>query len=208
MAAMVEKAGAGGGDGSGGAAKEPDAVGHKFGRVKANLKMGVLGLPNVGKSSLFNLMTAQAVAAENYPFCTIEPNESRCAVPDQRYKFLCDLWQPASKVPAYLHITDIAGLIKGASEGAGLGNAFLSHIQAVDGLYHVIRAFDNDAVVHVDDSVDPVRDLETIMAELCRKDEAYLQKQREAREAELKRDPKKKLPAVFYTVKNSNLNIF
>jgi ribosome-binding ATPase YchF (GTP1/OBG family) len=111
----------------------------KFGRVKNNLRMGVVGLPNVGKSSLFNLLTAQSVAAENYPFCTIEPNEARCAVPDERFDYLCKLWTPPSEYPAYLQITDIAGLIKGASEGAGLGNAFLSHIQAVDGIYHVIR---------------------------------------------------------------------
>lgn len=149
--------------------------GPRFGRVKSNLKMGILGLPNVGKSSLFNLLTEQSVAAENYPFCTIDPNESRCPVPDLRFDWLCELWQPASKVPAYLQITDIAGLIRGASEGAGLGNAFLSHIQAVDGLYHVVRAFENPEVVHVDDSVDPIRDLNTIIYELCRKDQAYLE---------------------------------
>jgi obg-like ATPase 1 len=142
----------------------------KFGRVKNTLKMGVVGLPNVGKSSLFNLLTEQSVAAENYPFCTIEPSEARCPVPDTRYDFLCDLWKPPSMYPAYLMVTDIAGLIKGASEGLGLGNAFLSHIQAVDGLYHVVRAFDNDDVVHVEDSVDPVRDLDTIQSELCKKD--------------------------------------
>lgn len=152
-------------------ANAPEAP--RFGRVKSNLKMGVLGLPNVGKSSLFNLLTSQAVAAENYPFCTIDPNESRCAVPDQRFEWLCNFWSPVSKVPAYLHITDIAGLIKGASTGAGLGNAFLSHIQAVDGLYHVVRAFNNPEVVHVDETVDPIRDMETIMVELCRKDTAY-----------------------------------
>ncbi|RKO84717.1 P-loop containing nucleoside triphosphate hydrolase protein, partial [Blyttiomyces helicus] len=101
----------------------------RFGRVRSNLKMGVVGLPNVGKSSLFNLLTEQSIAAENYPFCTIEPNESRCAVPDERYEHLCSIWQPPSTYPAYLHVTDIAGLIKGASEGQGLGNAFLSHIQ-------------------------------------------------------------------------------
>eukprot|EP00959_Pyramimonas_sp_CCMP1952_P306839 6422010-Pyramimonas_sp.AAC.2 len=101
----------------------------RFGRVKNNLKCGVVGLPNVGKSSLFNLLTEQAVAAENFPFCTIEPNEARCAVPDERYDFLCNLWEPPSKYPAYLWLTDIAGLVRGAAEGAGLGNAFLSHIQ-------------------------------------------------------------------------------
>jgi obg-like ATPase 1 len=172
----------------------------RFGRVKANLKMGILGLPNVGKSSLFNLLTDQAAAAENYPFCTIDPNESRCPVPDQRFNWLCDLWQPASKIPAYLLITDIAGLIKGASEGAGLGNAFLSHIQAVDGLYHVVRAFDNPEVIHVEDTVDPIRDMETIMYELCRKDSAYVESVRAKKEQDVKRDPKNKLPPVFYTV--------
>lgn len=110
-----------------------------FGRVRKNLKMGCVGLPNVGKSSLFNLLTEQSAAAENYPFCTIEPNESRCAVPDARYDFLCDLWKPPSMYPPYLQVTDIAGLIKGASQGAGLGNAFLSHIQAVDGMFHIVR---------------------------------------------------------------------
>jgi len=176
----------------------PDAP--RFGRVKANLKMGILGLPNVGKSSLFNLLTEQSVAAENYPFCTIDPNEARCPVPDLRYEWLCDLWQPASRIPAYLHITDIAGLIRGASEGAGLGNAFLSHIQAVDGLYHVVRAFENPEVVHVDDSVDPVRDLETIMFELCRKDAAYLESVKRVKEAEFKRDPKKPPPPIYATL--------
>lgn len=172
----------------------------KFGRVRANLKMGILGLPNVGKSSLFNLLTEQAAAAENYPFCTIEPNESRCPVPDLRFDWLCDLWQSPSRIPAYLMITDIAGLIKGASEGAGLGNAFLSHIQAVDGLYHVVRAFDNPEVVHVDDSVDPIRDMETIMYELCRKDTQYVESIRHKKEQDVKKDPKNKLPVVFYTV--------
>lgn len=162
--------------------------------------MGVLGLPNVGKSSLFNLLTEQAVAAENYPFCTIDPNESRCAVPDLRYDWLCDVWQSPSKIPAYLHITDIAGLIKGASEGAGLGNAFLSHIQAVDGLYHVVRAFDNPEVVHVEDTVDPIRDMETIMYELCRKDTAYVDSCKKKKDDEMRKNPKDKLPPVYFTV--------
>ena len=155
----------------------------KWGRVKTNLKMGVVGLPNVGKSSLFNLLTEQGAAAENFPFCTIDPNEAQCAVPDQRFKWLCDLYKPPSKVPAKLLVTDIAGLIKGASEGAGLGNAFLSHIQAVDGIYHCVRAFESDEVIHVDDSVDPVRDLETIQSELCKKDLAYVKKQITAHES-------------------------
>lgn len=155
-------------------------------------------MPNVGKSSLFNLLTEQAVAAENYPFCTIDPNESRCPVPDLRYEFLCELWKPASKIPAYLMITDIAGIIKGASTGAGLGNAFLSHIQSVDGLFHVVRAFENDEVVHVDDSVDPIRDLDTIVYELCRKDATLLEGIRAKIEADAKRDAKNKPPPFFF----------
>ncbi|KAI9011287.1 P-loop containing nucleoside triphosphate hydrolase protein [Gaertneriomyces semiglobifer] len=170
----------------------------RFGRVKNNLKMGVVGLPNVGKSSLFNLLTEQAAAAENYPFCTIEPNESRCPVPDERYDYLCNIWNPPSQYPAYLHITDIAGLIKGASEGQGLGNAFLSHIQAVDGIFHVVRAFDNADVVHVDDSVDPVRDLATILEELCKKDLELLEKARTAEEQAVRKSGGKfKLSAIF-----------
>ena len=168
--------------------KEQDdvpAIGARFGRVKTNLKMGIVGLPNVGKSSLFNLLTQQAVAAENYPFCTIDPTEARCPVPDARYEYLVDTWKPPSQYPAYLWCTDIAGLIRGASEGAGLGNAFLSHIQAVDGIFHVVRCFDDSEVVHVDDSVDAVRDLETIQFELCQKDLAYVEQQEAAEKKHL-----------------------
>ncbi len=190
MAAIVEKAAAAGGPAKGG---NKGIDGPRFGRVKANLKMGILGLPNVGKSSLFNLLTKQAADAENYPFCTIEPNEARCQVPDQRFEWLCDLWTPPSKIPAYLQITDIAGLIRGASEGAGLGNAFLSHIAAVDGLFHVVRAFENPEVVHVDESVDPIRDMNTIVHELCAKDIKYVEKAINNCELESKKDPKKKI---------------
>lgn len=109
------------------------------------------------------------------PFCTIDPNVVQCIVPDKNFKYLADTWKPPSVVPAALKVTDIAGLIKGASEGAGLGNAFLSHIAAVDGIYHLIRAFENDEVIHVDDSVNPIRDLETIQGELCAKDASNLQ---------------------------------
>jgi len=173
----------------------------RFGRVKNNLKMGIVGLPNVGKSSLFNLMGENAhAAAENFPFCTIDPNEARCAVPDERYQQLIEVFEPASRIPAYLHLVDIAGLIKGASEGAGLGNAFLSHIQAVDGLFHVVRAFDSAEVVHVDDSVDPVRDLETITVELCAKDSAYLESVKDATATEIRKNPKIKLSPVHISV--------
>lgn len=172
----------------------------RFGRVKNSLKMGVVGLPNVGKSSLFNLLTSQAVAAENYPFCTIDPNTARCAVPDERYEWLCNVWKPPSTQPAWLNVTDIAGLIRGASEGAGLGNEFLSHIQAVDGLLHMVRAFDDDEVVHVDDSVDPVRDLETIVQELCKKDQSYVKHCQDEKKKEIKKNPTFKLPPLYYEV--------
>lgn len=143
----------------------------RFGRVKNDLSMGFVGLPNVGKSTLTNLLAGAAHAdAANYPFCTIDPNVVQCIVPDQKFKYLANAYKPSSIVPAVLKVVDIAGLIRGASEGAGLGNAFLSHIAAVDGIFHLIRGFDSDEVVHVDDSVDPIRDLETIEGELCLKD--------------------------------------
>ncbi|KYQ89197.1 GTP-binding protein [Tieghemostelium lacteum] len=147
-----------------------------LGKVGNNLQIGVVGLPNVGKSSLFNILTNMSIPAENFPFCTIDPNVSRCAVPDDRYDWLCSVHNPKSRVPAYLSITDIAGLVKGASEGAGLGNAFLSHIQAVDGIFHMIRAFDNPEIIHVEDTVDPVRDLQIISGELLAKDIDFTQK--------------------------------
>jgi obg-like ATPase 1 len=117
------------------------------------------------------------VAAENYPFCTINPEESRVAVPDARFDWLCDMYKPASRVPAYLTCIDIAGLVKGAASGAGLGNAFLSHIKAVDAIFHVVRAFSDDDVVHVEGEVDPVRDLRIIHEELRLKDIEFVEKQ-------------------------------
>jgi len=148
----------------------------RFGRVKNTLSMGFVGLPNVGKSSLTNLLSgAMHAEAANYPFCTIDPNVVQCVVPSKDFKYLAECYKPPSVVPAVLKVTDIAGLIKGASEGAGLGNAFLSHIAAVDGIYHLVRAFDSDEVIHVDDSVDPIRDLETIQGELCAKDRSTLE---------------------------------
>ncbi len=115
-------------------AKQPPLIG----RVGTSLKMGIVGLPNVGKSTFFNVLTKSEAEASNFPFCTINPNESRVPVPDQRLQHLFDYWKPASRVPAFLNIVDIAGLVRGASEGTGLGNAFLSHIRESDGIFHVI----------------------------------------------------------------------
>lgn len=147
-----------------------------FGRVKSNLKMGIVGLPNVGKSTFFNVLTKSNVKAENFPFCTIEPEESRVQVTDERFDWLCDLYKPVSKVPAYLSVVDIAGLVRGASTGSGLGNDFLSHIRSVDGIFHLVRAFKDESVVHVEGDVDPIRDIEIINEELRFKDESVMLK--------------------------------
>eukprot|EP01054_Gregarina_sp_Poly1_P010034 Gregarina_sp_Poly_1__10033@NODE_672_length_6835_cov_143_220597_g507_i0_p2_GENE_NODE_672_length_6835_cov_143_220597_g507_i0NODE_672_length_6835_cov_143_220597_g507_i0_p2_ORF_typecomplete_len392_score65_32YchFGTPase_C/PF06071_13/4_6e39MMR_HSR1/PF01926_23/4_8e28MMR_HSR1/PF01926_23/1_9e03FeoB_N/PF02421_18/8_1e08FeoB_N/PF02421_18/33MnmE_helical/PF12631_7/0_047Roc/PF08477_13/0_1Roc/PF08477_13/3_3e03Dynamin_N/PF00350_23/1_6AAA/PF00004_29/0_37TrwB_AAD_bind/PF10412_9/0_39RsgA_GTPase/PF03193_16/0_77RsgA_G len=141
-----------------------------LGRPKGNLRMGLVGLPNVGKSTTFNLLCKQSVPAENFPFCTIDPHEARMNVPDTRFKWLCEHYRPRSEVPATLTIYDIAGLVPGAHEGEGLGNAFLSHIQAVDGIYHVVRAFESDEIIHSQGEVNPLDDLETISNELRFKD--------------------------------------
>ena len=123
----------------------------------------------------------------NAMFCTIEPNKAKVEVPDERFTKLCEIYEPKSKVPASLNILDIAGLVKGASQNAGMGNAFLSHIQAVDGIYHVVRAFDDDDVPHFEGEVDPERDLEIIQGELIEKDKAGLDKKIEDLKKQLER---------------------
>jgi obg-like ATPase 1 len=148
-----------------------------IGRMGTNLKVGIVGLPNVGKSTFFNVLTKSSqAAAENFPFCTIDPNEARVAVPDERWDWLVAHHKPASKVPAFLNVTDIAGLVKGASEGQGLGNAFLSHIRACDAMFHLCRTFEDPDITHVEGDVDPIRDLDIINEELRLKDVEYFEK--------------------------------
>ena len=140
------------------------------------MKLGIVGLPNVGKSTLFNSMTLGKAEAANYPFCTIDPNVGVVAVPDKRLDRLTSLYNSAKTTPAVIEFVDIAGLVKGASKGEGLGNKFLSHIREVDAIVHVVRCFVDANVVHVDGSVDPVRDIETINLELIFSDLEILER--------------------------------
>jgi GTP-binding protein YchF len=130
------------------------------------MEAGIVGLPNVGKSTLFNALTAAGIASENYPFCTIEPNVGAVAVPDPRLQRISKLIKTQKIIPAMLKLVDIAGIVRGASVGEGLGNKFLSHIRTVDAILHVVRCFEDSDVVHVEGSVDPIRDVETIDTEL------------------------------------------
>ena len=156
-----------------------------------HMKLGVVGLPNVGKSTLFNALTKAGAASANYPFCTIEPNVGIVSVPDKRLDYLRDMYHPQKYTPATIEFVDIAGLVKGASKGEGLGNKFLSHIREVDAIVHVVRCFEDSNITHVDGSVDPIRDVETINFELIFADMDTVQK-RLARSEKMKKTGDKK----------------
>ncbi len=152
------------------------------------MKLGIVGLPNVGKSTLFNALTNAGAESANYPFCTIEPNVGVVAVPDPRLDYLTQMYAPKKTTPAVIEFVDIAGLVRGASHGEGLGNKFLSHIREVDAILHVVRCFEDEHIIHVDGKIDPMRDLETINMELIFADMEMMERRIDRANKALKSD--------------------
>lgn len=170
------------------------------------MKLGIVGLPNVGKSTLFNAITNAGAQSANYPFCTIEPNVGVVSVPDERLDRLAQMYDPDKYTPATIEFVDIAGLVKGASKGEGLGNKFLSNIREVDAIVHVVRCFENDDIIHVDGSINPKRDIETINLELILSDVEMIERRIDKTQKLIKADKKYQVELDFFKRVREALN--